>query len=283
MAALNVLLITLDQFRGDCLSSAGHPVVLTPNLDRIAEEGVRLARHYSQAAPCGPGRASLYTGMYQMNHRVVGNGTPLDARFDNVAQVARRAGYEPALFGYTDQSIDPRQSAGPHDPWLSRYDGVLPGFDEALHLNDDQGPWIEWLGSLGYDTSGGPTKLLVTESERPAEHSVSTFLTDRALTWIGEQDEPWFAHLSYLRPHPPYSAAGEWASAYDPADVGLPIAPGDDLHWFHRVVLKVPAAMAPDGRVAAAPDASAVLRDDRRGRPSTRAGVERVARLGCVG
>ena len=90
--AVNVLLITLDQFRGDCLSAAGHPVVRTPNLDRLAAAGARFAHHYSQAAPCAPGRASLYTGMYQMNHRVVANGTPLDARFDNVALAARRAG-----------------------------------------------------------------------------------------------------------------------------------------------------------------------------------------------
>ena len=88
----NILFITLDQFRGDCLSGAGHPVVQTPNLDRLAASGVRLARHYSQASPCAPGRASLYTGTYQMNHRVVGNGSPLDDRFDNVARAARRAG-----------------------------------------------------------------------------------------------------------------------------------------------------------------------------------------------
>ena len=111
--AVNVLLITLDQFRGDCLSAAGHPLVRTPNLDRLAASGVRLARHYSQAAPCAPGRASLYTGTYQMNHRVVANGTPLDARFDNIALMARRAGYQPALFGYTDQAVDPRWRTAP--------------------------------------------------------------------------------------------------------------------------------------------------------------------------
>src|SRR6478736_6013736 len=110
---VNVLLITLDQFRGDCLSVAGHPLVRTPNLDALAAAGVRLSRHYSQAAPCSPGRAALYTGMYQMNNRVVANGTPLDARFDNVALAARRAGYRPALFGYTDQSVDPREASGP--------------------------------------------------------------------------------------------------------------------------------------------------------------------------
>ncbi|NCZ71437.1 MAG: phosphonate monoester hydrolase, partial [Actinobacteria bacterium] len=93
----HVLLITLDQFRGDSLSAAGHPVVRTPNIDRLAANGVRFARHYTQSTPCSPGRAGLYTGMYQMNHRVVANGTPLDRRFDNVALMARRAGYEPAL------------------------------------------------------------------------------------------------------------------------------------------------------------------------------------------
>src|SRR5690349_20757031 len=128
----NVLFITLDQFRADCLSCAGHPVVRTPHLDRLAADGVRFARHYSQATPCGPGRASLYTGMYQFNHRVVANGTPLDRRFDNVALAGRRAGYEPVLFGYTDQSIDPRDADGPDDPRLSRYTGILPGFDVEL-------------------------------------------------------------------------------------------------------------------------------------------------------
>ena len=60
----NVLFITADQFRGDCLSAAGHPVVRTPNLDRLAAGGVSFRRHFANAAPCGPSRAGLYTGMY---------------------------------------------------------------------------------------------------------------------------------------------------------------------------------------------------------------------------
>ena len=131
---MNVLFITLDQFRGDCLSSAGHPMVRTPNLDELAAHGVRLARHYSQAAPCSPGRACLYTGTYQMNNRVVANGTPLDERFDNIAHAARRAGFTPTLFGYTDQGVDPRVVSDPDDPRLSTYEGVLPGFDVGLEF-----------------------------------------------------------------------------------------------------------------------------------------------------
>ncbi len=241
----NVLFITLDQFRGDSLSCAGHPVVKTPNLDALAAEGIRLARHYSQAAPCAPGRAALYTGMYQMNSRVVANGTPLDARFDNVALAARRAGYEPALFGYTDQSVDPRDVDRPDDPRLFDYEGVLPGFDAVLDLPAAHSPWLAWLRDLGHEISDDPDEVLATESQRPAEHSVSAFLTNHAIDWLRGQHAPWFAHLSYIRPHPPYNAAGHWSTEYDPVDVGMPILAADRRHRLHESMLSLQQAAAP--------------------------------------
>lgn len=242
--APNVLLITLDQFRGDCLSCAGHPVVRTPNLDALAAEGVRFARHYSQSSPCAPGRASLYTGTYQMNHRVVANGTPLDSRFDNVALAARRAGRSPVLFGYTDQSIDPRVSTGPEDPRLSTYEGVLPGFDCILDLSGTHAPWLEWLSERGV-TVKGALHALSTEHERPADLSVSRFMTDRLIEWMDTQDDGWFAHASYIRPHPPYSAAGEWSTAYPGDAVGDPIPPVADPERFHALMLQLEGTRAP--------------------------------------
>ena len=243
---MNVLLVTLDQFRADALGCAGHPLVQTPNLDRLAASGVRLANHFSQCAPCGPGRASLYTGMYQANHRVVANGTPLDARFDNVAHVARRAGYSPTLFGYTDQSIDPRQAAGPTDPWLFDYEGVLPGFDaEPGWSHQHPNAWMDWLRQLGHTVPDDYEDALKGEPDRPAEHSITTHLTDTFLQWMGSQDEPWFAHLSLLRPHPPYAAAGHYATMYDPADVELPIAPAEVRHPIHDVFMEHPSLRAP--------------------------------------
>ena len=244
----NVLLITLDQFRGDCLSAAGHPVVRTPHLDALARSGVRLARHYSQAAPCSPGRACLYTGMYQMNNRVVANGTPLDHRFDNVALAARRRGYEPALFGYTDQSVDPRDASGPDDERMQTYTGVLPGFDPVMALDDDQVPWMDWLAMRGHPDLGTSERALSTESERPAELGISAFLTDSALAWLDARPagRPWFLHLSYLRPHPPYAAAGDYSTMYDPADVPLPISPvTDGRHPFHDATLRFGRSAAP--------------------------------------
>ncbi len=56
----NVLLITADQWRGDCLSATGHACVRTPNVDTLAREGVLFRNHFAGAAPCSPARATLY-------------------------------------------------------------------------------------------------------------------------------------------------------------------------------------------------------------------------------
>ncbi len=249
---MNVLFITLDQFRSDSYGAAGHPLVSTPTLDRVANEGVRLERHFSQAAPCAPGRAALYTGMYQMNNRVVANGTPLTRGFDNLALVGRRAGYDPTLFGYTDQGLDPASANGPDDPRLSYYDGILPGFSVGLYLPESQAGWVQYLREQGYDVEAGWRPLLRGEPDRPAEHSLSGFLTGRFLEWLDHQESGWFAHLSYLRPHPPYAAAGRFATMYDPADVELPIAPVDasKRHSLHSAALTWEASSAPTDEAA---------------------------------
>ncbi len=200
----------------------------TPNLDG---QGVLLTRHYNQAAPCSPGRACLYTGTYQMTDRVVGNGMSLDHRFDTVALAARRAGYRPTLFGYTDQGIDPRSATGGR-PAAVDLRGDRAGFRgrTAAHRpfswprTDRQEPWIEWLRGLGYDlrdSFGG----LSTEPERPAEHGVTAFLTDRVLEWLRGRNAPWLAHVSYLRPHDPYAAAGRWSTAYSFDAIRDPVSP----------------------------------------------------------
>ena len=249
----NVLFVTLDQFRGDSLSCAGHPLVRTPRLDELAANGVRFARHYSQAAPCAPGRAALYTGMYQMNNRVVANGTPMDHSFDNVARAAIRAGYHPVTFGYTDTGADPRQITDPNDPRLSTYESVLPGFEELLCLDAHHTPWLAWLKELGYTgpETDDPDLALDTEHTRPSAHSVTTFLTDHIIGWLGRQTEPWFAHCSYIRPHPPYDAAGEYATMYAPKDCPLPLPTPEIPHRLLQLMLNATGAPEDIGHMRA--------------------------------
>lgn len=224
----NVLLITCDQWRGDCLSAAGHPVVRTPNADALAGEGVTFTRHYAGAAPCSPARACIYTGLYQMTNRVCRNGTPLDARHGNIALAARALGYEPTLFGYTDVSPDPRRHA-PDDPVLRSYEGVLPGFTVRQALPEHQKQWLSWLRLQGLDPGAG-----YPDVHRPANGDVSkvskappiysreqtpaAFLTGEFVRWLGEQGAPWFAHISYLSPHPPFIVPEPFNAMYDPAD-----------------------------------------------------------------
>jgi len=243
---MHVVFVTLDQFRADALSCAGHEVVKTPNLDRLSRRGVRFANHFSQAAPCAPGRASLYTGMYQMHHRVVANGSPLEHRFDNIARAAKRAGYAPALFGYTDQGIDPSIVESADDPRLDSYEGLLPGFEMVVELDGRQQEWVDWLRDLGFDVESGIAGL-ATESERPAALSVSAYLVDHLIAWLDEQHGDVFVHASFIRPHPPYSAAGEFASMYDPAEMSPPIAPSEDRHGLHDIALTLPGIAAPTG------------------------------------
>ena len=246
--AHNILFITVDQFRGECFVSGDQQEawpIKTPALALLAQQGVHFTRHYSQASPCAPGRASLYTGMYQMNHRVVANGTPLDHSHDNIALVLRRAGYEPALFGYTDQSVDPRITTGPDDSRLQTYEGVLPGFDCIVDLTRGHDPWLSWLESSGVDISRGVISMLATEHKRPSELSVSSFLTNEFLEWEETQKDPWCAHLSYLRPHPPYSAAGEYSTMYSGDELPAAIEVSENIHPLHQALLGIESAAAP--------------------------------------
>jgi len=216
---LNVLLITADQWRADGLSAMGHSILKTPNIDALAADGVLFRQHYCQAAPCAPARACLYTGLYQMTNRLCRNGTPLDRRHDNDALAARRAGYEPTLFGYTDVGADPR-AHHPDDPALSTYEGILPGMTVRTPLPGDATAWLSWLRSRGIQVPEEGFDRIFLPAEGPvdppsdaptrfaAQDSITAFLTGEFLRWLEEQNErPFFAHLSWLRPHPPFIAA----------------------------------------------------------------------------
>lgn len=223
----NILFITADQWRGDCLGIAGHPAIRTPAIDALAAEGTYFARHYAGAAPCSPARASIYTGLYQMNHRVCRNGSPLDARFDNVALAARRAGYDPTMFGYTDVSPDPRR-LHPRDPHLTSYEGVLPGFTTGQLLLENEKSWLSWLRARGRADARNRSVHLASAPGRPdtdfqppayrAEETETAFLAERFIDWMGQQDRPWFAHVSFLRPHPPFTVPEPYLSMFDPQE-----------------------------------------------------------------
>ena len=169
---------------------------------------------------------------------------PADTRFDNIAHAACRAGYVPPCSA-TPIRCRPTSGDDPDDPRLSTYEGVLPGFDAVLDMSGWQLPWLQWLNSQGYSFDD-PIAALECEHERPAELSTSTFLTDAFLGWLGTRSRPWFAHLSYLRPHPPFSAAGHFSTMYDPASCPPPQPTPTNRHPLYDKLLASPIVAAAD-------------------------------------
>ena len=125
----NVLFITADQLRADCIlkGSKYAKFVKTPNLDRLAGEGVTFEKHFNQAAPCGPARASLHTSMYARNHGVYDNGVPLRSKLSNWAQAIRSPKLSPRLIGYVDQTIDLLGPSGVEEAQVHWDGGYLGG------------------------------------------------------------------------------------------------------------------------------------------------------------
>lgn len=237
----NVLFVIIDQFRADCLHGALAAHVDLPNLRALMGEAVSFTRHFSVTSPCGPSRASILTGQYAMNHRAVRNGTPLPHDTPNLATEARKGGYLPLLFGYTDSAPDPRSHA-PGDPALTSYEGVMPGFAEAVEMRlEESWPWRAHLLAKGYDVPPYPEIFRPNgpEIDDPAiyaaEDSDTAFLTDRLIADLSARPRGWFAHLTYIRPHPPLVAPAPYHRMYDPAHLPPPVPPGPGaVHPFHR-------------------------------------------------
>ena len=93
----NIIFILTDDHRWDALSCMGHPFIRTPNLDRIAEEGVLFENAFVTTSLCSPSRASFLTGNYAHTHGVVTNHTPWDNRNVTFLELLKKAGYDTAF------------------------------------------------------------------------------------------------------------------------------------------------------------------------------------------
>ncbi len=220
----NVLLIVADQWRGDCLRALGHPAVRTPNLDALARRGVTFTRHFGQSVPCGPARASMLTGLYVMNHRVVANGVPLDARHTNLALELRRAGLDPCLIGYTTTIPDPRTTA-PDDPRFAEIGDVQEGWRVVAHFDEVEfRHYLAWVRGRGVALPADPFDLWAPQdapgpsaapARIPAHASDTAWSAAQAVEFLRgtRPDRPWALHCGFFRPHPPFAAPAPWHEA----------------------------------------------------------------------
>ncbi len=234
-----VLFIIADQLRADCITGALADHVDLPNIRALQGDAVTFSKHFSVTNPCGPSRASIFTGLYAMNHRSTRNATPMAHDLPNIAREMRKSGYEPKLFGYTDTSRDPRRHH-PNDPALKTEEEVLPGFREVLEMRYMESyPWRADLKAKGYDIpdyshfydaiSPDPNRP-ARPSDPPfyrAEDSDTAFLTNAVINHLSvHTDQDWFATVTYLRPHPPLVAPAPYNRMYDPDDLPMPARMG---------------------------------------------------------
>jgi len=229
----SVLFICADQWRWDCFGFMNHKHAYTPNIDKLVSRSTAFRKHFTAIVPCGPARTTMLTGLYPFIHRSVNNGTPLDKRFTNVAKEARKFGYDPKLYGYTDTSWDPRY-LDDNDEKLFTYESPMEGFDPVCHMPENNPlPWANYLKEKGFNVSS-PHDLYERENpikgqgyiykayDIPTEHSDTSFLTNRAIEDIKKMTSPFFMHISFLRPHPPLFVSEPWHSLINPQDIDLP-------------------------------------------------------------
>lgn len=254
-AIKNILFVMADQLRWDYLSCYGHPHLHTPNIDRIAEKGVRFDKAYVQSPVCGPSRASTYTGRTVFSHGATWNHVPLPIGEWTLGDYLKPAGIRTAVVGKTHMKPDTEGMArlglnpatdigvlvseAGFDPY-ERDDGLHP--TGVLRRKNKPLAYNDWLNAHGYDgenpwndyanSAEGPNGEVLSgwyleNSNLPArvreEHSESAYMTDRAIQFIEEQgDEPWLCHLSYIKPHWPYIAPAPYHDMYGP-DTWLPV------------------------------------------------------------
>ena len=228
----SVLFISVDQWRWDCFGFMKHKYAVTPNIDKLAKKGVYFKSHFAGIIPCGPSRTTMLTGLYPFIHRSTRNGSPLDKRFTNIAKEVKLSGYKPKLFGYTDTTWDPRYLDA-NDKKNFTYESPMEGFDPICHLPESNPePWYKDLISKGYNFKSAkelykrdlPKKgkgFDYRAWDIPAKDSDTSFLTNQVIKHLKKIKDPFFYHVSFLRPHPPMFVSEPWHSLIDPLKIKL--------------------------------------------------------------
>ncbi|MEU3662871.1 sulfatase-like hydrolase/transferase [Streptomyces sp. NPDC032940] len=185
----NILFVLGDDLGWADLSSYGAPHIRTPNLDRLAAQGVRFTQAYSGSATCSPTRFSLYTGRTKGGlAEPIGNRTQgLDPNHPTLASLLKKAGYATALIGKW------------HCGWLPDHSPTKSGWDEFFGNFGGALEYFSKLGQLGdYDLYEG-------DAEYKDLRYYTTVLTERAVEYVGrDHDRPWLLNLNFTTPHWPW-------------------------------------------------------------------------------
>ena len=220
-----------DQQRGDCLGIAGHPDLLTPNLDHLAYGGARFTAAYSECPICIPARHTLMTGMAPSATGCVGW-----APRQRIAQpertlpnLLRLAGYQTAMVGRNMHQYPHYKRYGFETVLDQPYNDVYSRF-HAHQRFSRRGSFDEWPHGMGH---GLPPN---GSSARPwhlaDEFHQTNYAVTKSIQWLDERDReaPFFLSVGFIAPHPPLCPPAFFYERYHQMDL-TPPAIGD---WAPR-------------------------------------------------
>ena len=265
----NIVLITSDQHRADCLGFGGRGVH-TPHIDALARNGVRFDACFTPNPVCQPARASLLTGLLPLTHGVVDNGydLPADTGENGFGGRLAKKGYATGFIGKahfaTSHTFEPTGSPECREStakfaadWFGPYMGfnhvelVVEGHNNWLPMEPPHGQhyerWYDAGGKAGernalYQSRLEPdTDAVQTwNSGLPAAWHNSTWIGDRSIEFLREKKrrgEAFLLWASFPDPHHPFDAPAPWCHLHRPEDIRLPKHRVLDLErraWWHK-------------------------------------------------
>ena len=238
----NILVILADDLGYGDLGCYGHPKIRTPNIDRLAKDGLRLTDCYAAAANCSPARAGLMTGRtpYRAGiHTWIPHGSPMHLRREEVtvATLLRRAGYSTAhvgkwhLNGGFHMDKQPHPSDHGFDHWFSAQNNALP-----CHRNPDN-----------FVRNGKPAGRLAGYSGPIVAHEATRWLREGR-----DRSKPFFLFVCFHEPHEPIATERRFTDLYPSEGAASPFDPeASRLAAHHGNVTQLDHSV---GRVLAALD-----------------------------
>jgi arylsulfatase A len=203
----NIIYILADDLGYGDLGCYGQEIIKTPNLDRMAAEGLRFTQHYSGSTVCAPSRSCLLEGKHTGHTYVRGNGQlqmrrdPHDPIFPAALQ---KVGYHTALIGKSGLGCNTDDSALVLDKGFDSFFGYTSHTNAHFYY-----PKYLWRNT---EKVAYPNNTL-----HEGDHYSSSVVTAEALTYIEKQkDGPFFLHLALQVPHASLRAKEEWKEKYRP-------------------------------------------------------------------
>ncbi len=198
----NVILILTDDHRFDAMGFMGHPFLETPNMDRMAKDGVHLANAFVTTSLCSPSRASILTGLYAHNHRVIDNYNPVPASLRFFPEYLQTAGYETVFIGKWHMG-------GEHDE-------PQRGFDYWLSFKGQGTYWPDGHGTSRVVPQTSYDGFNINGQRVPQRGYITDELTDYTLKWLEERkkDRPYMLFLSHKAVHSDFVPADRHRNRY---------------------------------------------------------------------